>query len=489
MVDLKWLNAEEINSLINGELSETEIEDAKKHSLIPLFDEIYEEAKEPGSVFYKIRGKKEPILDCISQMYTLSLGHAPSEINLAVTMQAKKLVHVRSFSLTPVRVRFNNLMAEIAPGTLKGGKICSQNMGGGGALEAAIRLAYANMGSGYRDQIVTFYRAFHGTTLAMKGSSIQHGNFIRHKPFGVEKWTKAIYPYCYRCPWKYKNGLYGDRDKSCNMECIDLAKQQIESYHVTGVLALLVELIQGPGGDIPMPVEFLDGITKICKENDIITIYDESQTGCGRTGKLWATDLYLDRSSMDISPDIMVTTKGIAGGWPLGVTIAGPRIKNILNIYEEHNTFSSIPTSLAAAITTLKIFEKHNIPLNAKKQGEKITKFLRELQEDIPQIGDIRGPGLFLGVELVKNQETREPFTELAETFLKTGIKNNTIFGIMYPIQHKLGNIKEQEPILKSGEYIRNVVKIRPPLIVNDEETELICQRFEKSLKDALKEC
>jgi 4-aminobutyrate aminotransferase-like enzyme len=440
-------------------------------------------------VFYKLRGKKEPIFDCISQMYVLCLGHAPSDINYAAALQAKKNHHVRSFALTPVRVKFNNLMAEIAPGTLKGGKVSSQNMGGGGAIEAAIRVAYANAGMGNRDQIVSFYRGFHGTTLGLAGGSLQNGNFSRCRPFGVERWVKAIYPYCYRCLWNYKNGLYGDRDKSCNMECLNLAKQQIENFHVTGILALLVELIQGPGGDIPMPVEFLNGITNVCKENDIITIYDESQTGCGRTGKMWATELYLERSSIDVSPDILVTTKGIAGGWPLGVTIAGPRIKNILNILEEHNTFSSIPTSLAVALTTLKIFEKHKIPLNAKKQGEKITKFIKELQEDVPQIGDIRGPGLFIGVELVKNQETREPFTELAEKFLKTGVQNNISFGIMSPIQNKLGEVNGHEINLKPGEYVRNVVKVRPPLIVNDEETELICQKFEKSLKDALKEC
>lgn len=488
MVNLKWLKAEEINSLINEKLTDAEIESAKKHSIINLFDDIYEGAKEPGSIFYKLQGKEEPMLDCISQMYALSLGHAPPDVNYAVSLQAEKFVHLRSFAITPVRARFHNLMSEIAPGTLKGGKVYSQNMGGGAANENAIKLAYANSGEGQREQIVTFWRGYHGTTLALTGCNFQYGNFLRHKPFGVDRWLKVYFPYCYRCPWNYKEGTYGKRDKSCNLECLELVRQNIEYYHTTGVVALLVELIQGPAGDIPMPVDFLAGLTKICKENDIITIYDECQTGCGRTGRMWATELYLEQSSVDCSPDMLTTTKAIAAGWPIGVTIAGPRIKNALNRLEEHNTFSSIPVSLAAALATMKIFEKEKIPENADKQGKKITKFIKELQEEIPQIGDIRGPGLFIGVELVKDPETREPFTKLAEKFIENGMKNNTVFGIMYPLMSKLGEIKGNDVNLKPGEYVRNCVKVRPPLIINDEETELVCQRFEKTLRDALRE-
>jgi len=284
---------------------------------------------------------------------------------------------------------------------------------------------------------------------------------------------KTFFPYCYRCPWGYKNGLNGKKDPDCNMECLGLVKQHIEYFHTSGIAAVLLETMQGAGGQIPAPVEFLVGLKKICKENKIKLIYDECQTGFGRTGEMWATEWYNKRTDIDISPDILAATKGAAGGYPLGVTIANPKIK-LLSEAEEHSTYSSSPVLMAASLVAIEILQKEKIPENAAKQGAKITKFLSELKEKYPQIGDVRGPGLFIGVEFIEDPKTRVPNNELVEKIIEKGLKNNILFG-------------ECMPILKpNGEMMRNVLKIKPPLIINDKETEKICKLFEKTLKDAL---
>ncbi|MHA1766720.1 MAG: aspartate aminotransferase family protein [Promethearchaeota archaeon] len=476
MFDTKWLTKKEIEELILSKVSDEDVEKCKKkHLLVPVLDEIVEGTIEPGkggTTYFKFRNRDEPVLDCTAQAWSLNLGHAPADVNYAVALQAQHATHVRYGYLTPIRVKLVNKLADIAPGELKGGKIALNNLGGGGAVECAIRTAFVNT-RGNKDQIVAFWRGYHGSSLALTSATQQIGMAIRYRSFGIDRFMKTFFPYCYRCPWGYKNGLNGKKDPDCNMECLGLVKQHIEYFHTSGIAAVLLETMQGAGGQIPAPVEFLVGLKKICKENKIKLIYDECQTGFGRTGEMWATEWYNKHTDMDISPDILAATKGAAGGYPLGVTIANPKIK-LLSEAEEHSTYSSSPVLMAASLVAIEILQKEKIPENAAKQGAKITKFLSELKEKYPQIGDVRGPGLFIGVEFIEDPKTRVPNNELVEKIIEKGLKNNILFG-------------ECMPILKpNGEMMRNVLKIKPPLIINDEETEKICKLFEKTLKDAL---
>ncbi|MCF2141582.1 MAG: aminotransferase class III-fold pyridoxal phosphate-dependent enzyme [Candidatus Lokiarchaeota archaeon] len=475
MFNTKWLSKKEIENLILEPLTEDEILACrKKHSLVPFLDEIVKGTTEPGTggtAYFHFLNREEPILDCTSQAWSLNLGHAPADVNYAVAVQSQYSNHVRYGYLTPIRVKLVNKLASIAPGQLKDGRVALNNLGGGGAVEAAIRLAYVNSRSG--DQIVTFFRGYHGSSLALTGATQQLGLAIRYRPFGIDRWLKTFFPYCYRCPWGYKGGLGGKKDPDCKLECLEFVKQHIEQYHISGVAAVLIEPNQGAGGQIPAPVEFLIGLKKICKKNKIVLIYDECQTGFGRSGKMWISEYYSDLANEDVSPDILAATKGAAGGFPLGITLAKPKLK-MLSEAEEHSTYSSNPALMAASLITIEILEKNKIPENAAKQGAKISKFLNELKEKYPQIGDVRGPGLFIGVEFVKDPESREPNNELVAKFLSSALKNNILFGKSMPI------------LKKSGEMMRNIVKIKPPLIISDEDTEEICFRFEKSLKDAL---
>ncbi len=476
MFDTKWLSKNEIEALINNELTDAEIEKCrKKHLLVPVFADILEGTTEPGrggTAYFKHRGNSEPILDCTAQAWSLNLGHAPADVNYAVQLQAQHSTHVRYGYLTPIRVKLVNRLAEIAPGQLKGGKIALNNLGGGGAIECAIKTAFINTRKG-GDQIATFWRGYHGSNLALSGATQQIGMAMRYRPFGIDRFLKTMFPYCYRCPFGHKEGFGGKKDPECNLECLEVVTQHLEYFHTSGVAGCIIEPNQGAGGQTPTPVEFLIGLKDLCKRNKIKLIYDECQTGFGRTGKMWMTDLLSEQAGVDVSPDILAATKGAAGGYPLGICIAKPKLK-MLSEAEEHSTYSSSPVLMAASLVTIEILQKRKIPENAAKQGAKITKFLLEMQKTYPQIGDVRGPGLFIGIEMVKDPDTREPFNELVEKTIEKGMKNNIMFGMSMPI------------LKPSGEMMRNVLKIKPPLIISDEETEKICQLFEKSFKEAL---
>ncbi len=475
MFNPKWLSKHEIEDLILGDLTEEEITDCREnHLLTPVFNEIVEGTTEPGTgstVYFKFRGRAEPILDATSQAWSLNLGHAPAEVNYALALQAQHSNHVRYGYLTPVRVKLSNKLAAIAPGKLKGGRVALNNLGGGGAIECAIKTALIN--SEKADQIAVFWRGYHGSSLALTGGTQQIGFATRFRPFGTDRWLKTPFPYCYRCPWKYSNGFHGKKDPECNLECLDLVQEHLEYHHTTGVAGCIIEPNQGAGGQVPAPAEFLQGLKKICKRNHITLIYDECQTGFGRSGKMWLTEHLSEQLGKDISPDIICATKGAAGGFPLGICIANSKLTT-LSESEEHTTYSSSPGLMAASLATIAVLEKHNIPANAAKQGERISKFLGEMQQQYPEIGDIRGPGLFIGIEMVKNPKKRSPHNNLVEKIMEHSVKNGILLGEGMPI------------INPRGKFMRNIVKIKPPLVISDEETEELCHRFERTFKDAM---
>ncbi len=469
MVDLKYLKKEEIDRLIKNPLNEEEILICRKnHLLTNAREHIIIGSTEPGSIYFKTHDGRE-ILDCTSQAWVYNLGHNNPDISYAIQLQSQIATHTWSYFLTPIRIRLANKLAEILPGQLKGGRISVNNSGGGWALECAMRLAMVNNKKG--DQFIVFRRGYHGSNLVMMGASQRLP--MRFSALGRELWVRTFYPYCYRCPWHYKGGLGGVRDKSCNLECLEMVRESIEMYPAGTPIGCIIEPMQGPGGQIPAPVEFLAGLKEICKKNKILLIYDEAQTGFGRTGKMFASEWYNSVYNKDVSPDIMTLTKGAAAGVPIGITAAHSKLRTLTE-FEDHSTFSSPPLAMAACLVSIEILQKNKIPENADKQGRKITSFLKDLSEEIPQIGDVRGPGLFIGVEFVKDPETREPYSDLLEKMIHIGWKNGIFFG------------EGMQIMSTAGYYIQNILKIKPPLIINDSETDRICELFEKTLKDAL---
>jgi 4-aminobutyrate aminotransferase-like enzyme len=172
----------------------------------------------------------------------------------------------------------------------------------------------------------------------------------------------------------------------------------------------------------------------------------------------------------------MTFTKALGGGFPLGALVASPKIRKTFTPTEEHTTFSSYPLGMATALAAIKVIEKENLGENCEKMGNKITERLMELQEDYEVIGDIRGPGLFIGVEMVKDRKTKEPFTELVEEMVLLAPEHNIFFGESMPILSGRGEL-----------LMRNLLKIKPPLVITEQDTDFILEKFEVVLKQALK--
>lgn len=475
----KIISKEELEK-ISSEISDQDIKKFEEHSLNNFVEALTViEADEPGSAWVRARdqnGNIKRILDVTSMNWTLSLGFAHPDVNYAVYQQIARLTHVRYNCLTPARAKLANKLAELVPGKLKGGRVAFNCEGGGLANEAAMKLAIiASKGA---DHFGVFWQGYHGASLVTGGASQQIGlgTTNRYDFFGLEHFTRMPFPYCYRCMWNYSEGLYGKKDPKCKLECFQITEKYIKGMASKKMAGILLEPIQGAGGHVPAPPEWLKKLKDLCEEEKIFLIYDECQTCMWRTGKYFTiTERYEKENGIDVSPDMMTFTKGIGAGYPLGVLVAAPTIKKRFTPSEEHTTFSSSPIAMTASLAGIKVVEKQKIGENCEKMGQKITKRFLELQEEYEVIGDVRCPGLFIGVEIVKDKTTREPFNELVEEMVQLAPEHNLYLGESMPIIGFSGKL-----------LVRNVLKIKPPIIISENDADFILEQFEAILKEAL---
>jgi 4-aminobutyrate aminotransferase-like enzyme len=224
-------------------------------------------------------------------------------------------------------------------------------------------------------------------------------------------------------------------------------------------VALIMEPIQGNGGMIDFPREYYPAIRKLCDDLGMLLIFDEIQTGFGRLGTWFAADLY------QTVPDIMVIGKALGGGFPLFGVLFSTQLQGLAP--GDHSfTFAHFPLSMAAANATIQVLEDENLLDRAIKMGAIFTSRLRELQDKYELIGDIRGPGLMIGVELVKDRKTKEPAREETTRFVMEGIKRGVIFG--------------ESKYLGLG----NIVKIKPPLVITEEQVYRTLEVFEDIVRE-----
>jgi 4-aminobutyrate aminotransferase-like enzyme len=219
-----------------------------------------------------------------------------------------------------------------------------------------------------------------------------------------------------------------------------------------------MEPMQAQGGMIDYPPGYLKKIKEICKEFDVLLIFDEIQTAFGRMGCMFASEMY------DVLPDIMVFGKALGGGFPLAGTMQRKDLKPPLPASDSY-TFAHFPVSFAAACATLDVIKEENLLEKCKKIGEYLTNRLKELQNKYEIIGDIRGPGLMIGVELVKNRDTKEPANDITNAIVKEAINDGVIFG---------------ESLFKG---LGNVLKIKPPMVISETQADVVLEVLEKHLK------
>jgi len=377
-------------------------------------------------------------LDCTSQAWSLALGYNHPEVIEAAVAQIRTLAHVRAGYPTIPRLLLAKKLVDLCPGRLN--RVINAPTGSL-AVEAAMKLALINRPEAHR--FITFYHAYHGSTLATMAAGWmptqtpgRFGPGVKFLPF-MQNFVRVPNPYCYRCP-------LGKTFPGCSAECAAPLRDTIRRGVDGPVAAVMLEPIQGNGGQIPFPAPFVQEVRQICDEFDILLIFDEIQTGFGRTGRMFAAEL------LGVTPDILVLSKSMGGGFPIAAVVADDRLKQFEPTGEDVYTFGSNPVAQAVALKVIEILERDRIPENAARMGAIFTRGLRDLQKQYPQIGDVRGPGLFIGVELVKDPQTKEPAPAEAKRIVEEAWKRGVILAV--------------------ASALPNVIKIKPPLIIEEAE-------------------
>jgi 4-aminobutyrate aminotransferase-like enzyme len=393
--------------------------------------------KARGASFWDAQGNE--YIDCTSQAWTLNIGACHPRVMAAVREQLDYFTHHRTAFDTVPKLLLTKRLAELAPGNLNKVNYC---LHGSTAVEGAMKLAMRNK----PDQkfFLTLWDGYSGRTLAGMGLTYPHT-----KPFFEYTGNTVRVPqaYCYRCPYKMEY-------PSCDLYCVDILNEFIEKSVDGEPLALLMEPVQGSGGMIDFPKPYYKALRELCDKHDMLLIFDEMQTGFGRVGTMFAADLY------DVVPDILVFGKAIGGGFPLAGTIS----REGLNFAPgDHSfTFAHFPVSMVAALATLDVLEQEGFLEQANKLNQFFVSRLNEMKEKYELIGDIRGPGLMLGIELVRDKKTKEPANEESYQFEREGLKRQVLFG--------------------TAKYagMGNVVKIKPPLVMTEAQAERVMEVFEE---------
>ncbi len=387
-------------------------------------------------------------LDFTAGIAVTATGHCHPNVVSAIHYQSSKLLHMSGTDFYyKAQSDLAQKLSEISPGSSKK-KVLFTNSGAE-AVEAAFKLARYHT---KRQHMIAFIGAFHGRTLgalSLTGSKIvQVENFAPLVP----EVTHIGYGYCYRCPYHLTYG-------SCDIACVNYLEEILFKTIVSPkeVAAIIVEPIQGEGGYIVPPPEYHPMLKKICEKYDILFIADEVQTGMGRTGKMFAIEHW------EVEPDVICLAKGIASGMPLGALIAR---EDIMTWAEgsHASTFGGNPVSCAAALETIRLLEQGLIQ-NAEKVGTFLLTRLSRSKEKYPHIGDVRGKGLMVGVEIVKDRATKEKFPQERNRIIQEAFQKGLL-------------------LLGCGE---SAIRFSPPLVVTEEEVEIACSIFDQVLGGFMK--
>jgi len=349
-------------------------------------------------------------LDFTAGIAVCSTGHCHPRVVQSIKDQADQLLHMAGtdFYYEP-QIALAEKLASLAPGD--NGKRVYFGNSGAEAMEAAFKLTRWHT---RRELNIAFFGAFHGRT--MGALSLTASKAIQKKhyyPF-VPGITHVPYPYCYRCP---ENLCYPE----CGLACVHWLEDTLfrTTMPPEEVSAIFVEPIQGEGGYIVPPPEFHRELHRIAKNYDILYVVDEVQAGMGRTGKMFAMEHF------GVAPDIVALAKGIASGMPLGAIIAKDHIMD-WEPGSHGSTFGGNPVSCRAALTTIELLEEE-LMANAALQGERLIKGLRELQENYACMGDVRGKGLMVGVEFVKDRTTKERAAKWRDQVIETAFQKGLL--------------------------------------------------------------
>ena len=386
-----------------------------------------------------------------SAAFTVAIaGHSHPKIAEAIGAQARELMHAPAgMSPNTQRAKLLEKLAGLLPDDLK--KIHLGTIGSE-AIDIAIKLAQVHTG---RTQFISFQGGFHGKThgaLSLTSRNYYRQEFLPLLPSA----THVPYGYCYRC-------AFDQEYPACNMLCTRYLDNMLSdpASGVGSVAAVVLEPVQGHEGFIAPPDEFVPNIRKICDKHDVLMILDEIITAFGRTGKMFCFQ------HSNIIPDMLVCAKGIASGFPISATIARTDIASSWKMLKHTSTFLANPIGCAAGVASLTVIEEEHLIEKSKKLGTYSLDRLKELENQHELIGDVRGKGLMIGVELVENRKTKTPATEATEHIVDQALKK----GVYYA----------------SGGRYGNVLKISPPLVITKEQIDFSLEVLDEALREAEK--
>lgn len=404
-----------------------------------------------GAYLYTYDGRK--LLDAASGAIVVNIGQGRAELADLAREQVLNLNYILPVWVSPARDRLVHRLAQWTPAGVDRFFFTS---GGSEAVESAIKCAFLFhkvRGNTNKTRVVSREVSYHGNTL---GALSVSGNRARRADYEhvLFDWPKIPPSYCYRCPW-------GKTYPGCDLECAGALEQAIERYGADQIAAFVAEpMVGASGGVIPPVAEYWPRIAEICRRNDIVLIADEVMTGFGRTGKRFAVQHW------GVTPDILVGGKGLTGGYmPMGMIAVG---KRIIEVCEQAGadfmffTYTAHPLACAIAERVLEIMERERLVEHAARIGARLGERLKAALGDHPMCAEIRGAGLFWGIELVSDRATRAPFPrnlQAARRLLSSAMELGLV---VYAAAGMAGD--------RGGDAIM----IAPPFVIGDEEVEFI---------------
>lgn len=397
-----------------------------------------------GHMQYLWDEKGRRYLDAIAGIVTVSVGHCHPRIVEAIRDQVGKLMHATTVYLHPTLATYAKKLADHFPQGSKLEVTCFTNSGSE-ANDLATMMARLHTG---RFEVISLRNGYHGGTQTTMGLTAM-GNWKYPFPhsFGVKHATPG---YCYRCPFALEY-------PSCDVRCARDLAQLIDCETSGQIAAFIAEPIQGAGGVIDPPPEYFKIVYEIVRAHGGLCIADEVQTGFGRLGThFWGFEAF------GVVPDIVVMAKGIGNGVPLGAVTTRREIAETMTQKLHFNTFGGNPVSLIAGLTTLEIIDGENIQGNAHQVGGYLKERLVDLQKSHQLIGDVRGRGLLLGVELVRDRVSKEPATDAAAA-VHEGSKDRGL-------------------LIGRGGIYGNVLRIKPPMCITKADVDFLADCLDETL-------
>jgi 4-aminobutyrate aminotransferase len=398
-----------------------------------------------GAMVHDVDGNR--FLDMNAGIAVVASGHCHPRVVEAIQRQAARLIHMSGTDFYYENmVELAEKLARVAPGNVPR-RVYFGNSGTE-AVEAALKMARYHTG---RDKFIAFLGGFHGRT--MGSLSLTGSKSVQREGFGplVPGVTHIPYAYCYRC-------AYGKSPDACAVECVKVIEEQLVKTILPAeeLAAIVLEPVQGEGGYVVPPQKFFDELQRVAAKLGVLIIADEVQSGMGRTGKMWASEHF------GLTPDIMTVAKGIASGLPLGATIARAELMQ-WKPGAHASTFGGNPVAVEASLATLELLEE-GLVRNAAKVGAHMMNRLREWPAKYGRVGEVRGLGLMIGIEFVKDQATRERDAGLRDRVEQLAFERGVL-------------------VLGAGQ---NSIRLSPPLVVTLDQADYALDVLEECLRQAV---